>query len=142
MIATYYEIEQTQQPSCLPHGMSLQLGRNQKKRHPTLALYSQRARKYQMAWIQVNNCSYTLKHLNITLTCVGYRTLLYTCCRDGKPRENKTQRKTEKKRLSLKKTRKFADSYCLARMYVKHHLSTGNVEVEYTYTHTQITHQV
>ena len=69
------------------------------------------------------------------LTCVGYRILLYTCCRDGKPRENKTQRKTEKKRLFLKKTRKLTDSYCLARMYVKHHLSTGKVEVEYTYTH-------
>ena len=88
-----------------------------------------------MAWIQVNNCSIYIKAL---FTCIGYRILLYTC-RDGKPRENKTHRKTEKKRLSLKKTRKLADSYCLARMYVKHHLSTGNVEVEYTYTHKSLT---
>lgn len=64
------------------------------------------------------------------------RNLLYVCCRDGFQRDNLTQRKTEKKRLSLKSSRKLANSYCLARMYVKHYLSAGNVEVEYVYTHT------
>ena len=68
MIASYYKIERTPQPSYFPHGMSLQLGRNQKKRRPTLALCSQRVRKYQMAWIQVNNCNYTLKYLNLNIT--------------------------------------------------------------------------
>jgi len=66
VIATYYKIEQMPQPSYLPYGVSLQLGSNQKKRHPTLALRSQKVRKYEMAWIQVNDCSYTLKRLNIT----------------------------------------------------------------------------
>ena len=64
------------------------------------------------------------------------RNLLYVCCRVGFQRENVTQRKIEKKRLSLKPSRKLAGSYCLARMYVKHYLSLGSVEVEYNYTHT------
>ena len=38
--------------------------------------------------------------------------------------------------MSAKGSRKLKDSYCLARMYVKHNQSTGRVEVEYYYTHT------
>ena len=72
-------------------------------------------------------------HINILLEV---RSLLYVCCRDGFQRDNLTQHKTDKKRLSLKPSRKLADSYCLARMYVKHYLTAGNVEVEYNFTHT------
>ena len=72
-------------------------------------------------------------HINISLVV---KNLLYVCCRDGFQRDNLTQHKTDKKRLSLKSSRKLTDSYCLARMYVKHYLSVGNVEVEYNYTHT------
>ena len=46
---SYMKLEQILQLRYLPHGMSLQLGKNQKKRHPILSLYSQRARIYQAA---------------------------------------------------------------------------------------------
>ena len=38
----------------------------------------------------------------------------------------------QKNYLSMKKLTR---SYCLARMYVKHHISTRNVEVDYIFTH-------
>ena len=63
--------------------------------------------------------------------------ILYTgtCCRDGKARKNMCPRKTNETRKSCKNSRKL-DSYCLARMLVKHHLLTGKVDVIYNSTHT------
>jgi len=45
-------------------------------------------------------------------------------------------RKTDEKRLKVKESRKLTGSYCLARMYVKHLTSTGSVQVDYIFTHT------
>ena len=61
---------------------------------------------------------------------------MYTCCRDGKARENKYPRKTNQKRKTVKKSRKLEKSYCLARMHVRHHQPTGQVLVTYISTHT------
>ena len=47
-----------------------------------------------------------------------------------------SKRQIRKGCLSRSLGNSLANSYYLARMYVKHHLSTGNVEVEYSYTHT------
>ena len=87
------------------------------------------------------------RHCTFQIVCEAYRdykyimflelrSLLYTCCRDGKPRENKCPRKTDEKRKIMKKSRKLEGSYCLARMHVKHHISSGNVVVTYISTHT------
>ena len=62
---------------------------------------------------------FSLKLVIITLF-IEFRSLFYTCCRDGKARENKCPRKTEEKRKITKKSRKLEGSYCLARMHVKH----------------------
>ena len=71
---------------------------------------------------------------------VEWRNLLYTCCRDGKGRQNKRPRKTDEKR-KVSQSRKLEELYCLARMYVKHNQSTGKVEVTYKlFQHIQITH--
>ena len=71
------------------------------------------------------HCCYVVEHWNI----------LYTCCRDGKMRNNETSRKTDKTRKCSKGSRKLP-TYCLARMYVKVEEATGKVEVLYNSTHT------
>ena len=68
----------------------------------------------------------------IAVDCID---ILYTCCRDGKARKNTCPRKTSETRKNSKSSRKLG-SYCLARMFVKHHPLTGKVDVIYNSTHT------
>lgn len=56
------------------------------------------------------------------------------CCRDEDYRVNNQKRKTPKKRLNQKKSRKI-NQHCLSRMYVNQ-MKNGNVEVQYIPAHT------
>ena len=58
----------------------------------------------------------------------------YTCCRDGKYRENTKPRQTSKKRPLQKDSRKMDDT-CISKMYVDEYLD-GHVEVKYIPAHT------
>lgn len=66
------------------------------------------------------------------------RTLLYTCCRDGKKRKNVQPRKTEENRKTGV-SRKLESGFCIARMTATEDLNAGKVTVEYVSTHTSHT---
>lgn len=63
------------------------------------------------------------------------RTTSYSCCRDGKYRENCQQRVTEGKR-KRQISRKLANSYCIARITAVEFIDTGKIVVDYISTHT------
>ena len=77
-----------------------------------------------------------LYYHTIIIINIDYKISLYTCCRDGIPRQNKGMRKSGEKRMRHVDTRKLPDSYCLARMKVKIYKDTERVEVNYTSTHS------
>ena len=58
----------------------------------------------------------------------------FVCCRNGKYRVNKNQRKTEEVRPHQKESRKL-NSTCISRMYVDEH-GDGHVSVNYISVHT------
>lgn len=67
---------------------------------------------------------------------VEHRNLLFVCCRDGIQRKNTLPRATEQKRRFIRGSRKLQESYCIARMHVKHFSKPESVEVSYISTHT------
>ena len=71
-------------------------------------------------------------YIYITIEAVS-STALYTCCRDGKAKENNKARKTDQTRRH-RGSRKL-DSYCISRMTVTKG-KDGNVSVRYIRTHT------
>lgn len=73
--------------------------------------------------------------LNSFLVGAHMRSIVYTCCRDGKVRHNKQQRKTSvTRRMAL--SRKLGETFCLSRMTVTEDLATKEVTVAYIATHT------
>lgn len=58
----------------------------------------------------------------------------FSCCRDGEPHGNTSQRKTDKKRPNQKPSRKI-NTLCLSRMYVDEYFDS-HVEVMYISAHT------
>ena len=66
----------------------------------------------------------------------GCTTTLYTCCRDGKARENKCPKKTAKTRGG--RDSKKLESFCVSRMTVTKGRE-GNVSLKYIRTHTNHT---
>lgn len=62
---------------------------------------------------------------------------VYTCCRDGKAKENCQPRKTPQTRKHSG-TRKL-DDYCISRMMVTEKKSSGKVTVQFIRTHTNHT---
>lgn len=60
--------------------------------------------------------------------------MLYTCCRDGKAKQNQQPKKTTQSRR-LRGSRKLHD-YCISRMTVTEDKCNGKVSLRYMRTHT------
>ena len=65
----------------------------------------------------------------------SFRTVMYTCCRDGPYKKNISQRVSTCKR-KRGQTRKLGNKYCLSRMTATENLKTGAVSLDYICTHT------
>ena len=65
-----------------------------------------------------------------------HRTVVYTCCRDGKYRGNTDHRMSSQKRITKESRKLGSDLFCLANMTVIQNIETGKVTVTYTATHT------
>ena len=72
--------------------------------------------------------------MSLYLFSAENNTMLYTCCRDGKAKQNSQPRKTAKSR-KLRGSRKL-DDYCISRMTVMEDTCNGKVSVRYIRTHT------
>ena len=84
----------------------------------------------------IHNIIYTESTKASILTGVACTTMLYTCCRDGKAKENHQPRKTTKTRKHPGSRKQ--DAYCISQMTVTKGKS-GTVSVRYIQTHTNHT---
>ena len=128
---------QVQKHGVFKAGKHFWAGKRLKKRVHTHVLYSQKVPAWVAQMIQVY--SYTViayMHWWNTFSETEHKSLLYVCCRDGTQRHNMLPRATEQKRKFIRGSRKLQNSYCVARMHVKHY--TNPPKVEHTSPHTQI----
>ena len=80
--------------------------------------------------ISITTCLTCLNFLIIEVKARYY----YVCCRNGKYRTYKGQRKTKELRPHQKESRKL-NSTCIARLYVDEH-DDGHISVKYISAHT------